>query len=145
MNLLTVSPSLSCPGLASHMACLDDILRARFNTNGVCEYKFQFRNANHCTRHCVIYDVGGARTQRAVWQSYFDDADAIIFLASLSAFDQTLVEDPTMNRMVCRPWFSCLERIAFNHFPGEFRKIQCSSSEVSAAPGSSLELISSSF
>ena len=85
------------------MSCLDDILRARFNTNGVCEYEFQFGNANHSTRHWVIYDVGGTRTQRAVWQSYFDDADAIVFLASLSAFDQTLVEDPTMNRMVCRP------------------------------------------
>lgn len=127
------------------MSCLDDILRARFNTNGVCEYEFQFRNANHSTRRWVIYDIGGARTQRAVWQSYFDDADAIIFLASLSAFDQTLVEDPTMNRMVCPPWFSYPGEIAFNHGPGEFRKIQCSSFKGSAAPGSSLELISSSF
>lgn len=65
-----------------------------------------FGKAKRGTRHWVIYDVGGTRAQRAVWQSYFDDVDAIIFLAPLSAFDQNLVEDPMMNRMVCWPWFS---------------------------------------
>jgi len=88
------------PELATYLSYLDDILRAKFHTNGVCEYKFQFGDANQGTRHWIIYDVGGTRTQRAVWQSYFDDADAIIFLAPLSVVDQWLVEDPTTNRMV---------------------------------------------
>jgi hypothetical protein len=51
-------------------------------------------------REWVVYDVGGSRTQRAAWLPYFDTSDAIIFIASLSAFDQTLTEDPTLNRMV---------------------------------------------
>ena len=89
------------PEISSHLSCPDDILRARFRTHGVCEYKFKSRKAKRGTRQWVIYDVGGTRTQRAVWQSYFDDVDAIIFLVPLSAFDQNLVEDPTMNRMVC--------------------------------------------
>jgi len=48
----------------------------------------------------ILYDVGGARGQRAVWASYFTEATAIVFLASLSAFDQTLDEDNTVNRML---------------------------------------------
>ena len=46
-----------------------------------------------------MYDVGGARTQRAAWVPYFDAVDAIIFIVSLSSFDQTLSEDPSVNRM----------------------------------------------
>ncbi|GLB39250.1 putative G-alpha-domain-containing protein [Lyophyllum shimeji] len=35
----------------------------------------------------------------AAWVPYFDDMDAIIFLAPISAFDQTLAEDPEVNRL----------------------------------------------
>jgi guanine nucleotide-binding protein subunit alpha len=35
-----------------------------------------------------LYDVGGARGQRHTWIPYFDDANAIIFMAPVSAFDQ---------------------------------------------------------
>src|SRR5882757_7095870 len=35
-----------------------------------------------------LYDVGGARGQRHTWVPYFDDANAIIFVAPVSAFDQ---------------------------------------------------------
>ena len=35
-----------------------------------------------------LFDVGGARGQRHTWVPYFDDANAIIFLAPVSAFDQ---------------------------------------------------------
>ncbi len=35
-----------------------------------------------------LYDVGGARGQRHSWVPYFDDANAIIFVAPVSAFDQ---------------------------------------------------------
>jgi hypothetical protein len=46
-----------------------------------------------------LYDVGGARGQRAAWLPFFDDASAIIFLAPVSAFDQWLDEDPRTNRL----------------------------------------------
>jgi guanine nucleotide-binding protein subunit alpha len=65
-----------------------------------------------------IYDVGGSRSsvsslipilhsiisdissnQRAAWAPFFDDVDAIIFLAPLSCFDERLVEDPRVNRL----------------------------------------------
>jgi G-protein alpha subunit len=36
----------------------------------------------------------------ATWIPFFDDVDAIIFLAPISAFDQVLTEDKTVNRLV---------------------------------------------
>lgn len=35
-----------------------------------------------------LFDVGGARGQRHSWVPFFDDANAIIFVAPVSAFDQ---------------------------------------------------------
>ena len=46
-----------------------------------------------------LYDVGGSRTQRAAWFPYFDDCDAIIFLAPISCFDERLAEDRKVNRL----------------------------------------------
>ena len=46
-----------------------------------------------------LYDVGGSRTQRAAWTPYFDDCDAIIFLAPISCFDERLAEDRRVNRL----------------------------------------------
>lgn len=37
--------------------------------------------------------------QRAVWASYFEDVDAIIFLSPISCFDETLREDSRVNRL----------------------------------------------
>lgn len=39
----------------------------------------------------------------ATWVPFFDDVDAIIFLAPISAFDQVLTEDKTVNRLVRPP------------------------------------------
>ena len=36
----------------------------------------------------------------AAWAPYFDNMDAIIFLAPISAFDEVLVEDTSVNRLV---------------------------------------------
>lgn len=37
--------------------------------------------------------------QRAVWASYFDDVDTIIFLSPISCFDEKLREDSRVNRL----------------------------------------------
>ena len=36
----------------------------------------------------------------AAWVPFFDNMNAIIFLAPISAFDQTLAEDRSVNRLV---------------------------------------------
>ncbi|KAG8863132.1 hypothetical protein FRB96_009314 [Tulasnella sp. 330] len=72
----------------------DDILRARIKTVGVSEYVFP-RDIKGV--EWKIYDVGGARSQRHAWVPYFDNVDAIIFLAPLSPFDTALAEDRKLN------------------------------------------------
>ena len=38
-------------------------------------------------------------SQRAAWYPYFDDANAILFLAPISCFDELLAEDRRVNRL----------------------------------------------
>ena len=65
----------------------DDILHARIQTMGVAEHIFDVDiHGKSVTWH--LFDVGGARGQRHSWVPYFDDANAIIFVAPVSAFDQ---------------------------------------------------------
>ncbi|KAH0834093.1 guanine nucleotide binding protein, alpha subunit [Lanmaoa asiatica] len=74
----------------------DDIVRARLRTVGVQEHKFIMEDQG---REWIMYDVGGTRSSRAVWASYFDDVDAIIFLSPISCFDERLREDSRVNRL----------------------------------------------
>ncbi|KAJ6606968.1 guanine nucleotide binding protein, alpha subunit [Mycena sp. CBHHK59/15] len=78
----------------------DHILRARLKTLGVSEHRMRLTDPNRgISREFAIFDVGGQRSMRAKWVPYFDDMEAIIFLAPISAFDQMLEEDPTVNRL----------------------------------------------
>ncbi|CAK5272587.1 unnamed protein product [Mycena citricolor] len=79
----------------------DDVLRARLKTVGVSEYTFEMEvpTGRETGAEWRIVDVGGSRSQRATWVPFFDDVDAIIFLAPISGFDQVLSEDRTVNRL----------------------------------------------
>ncbi|KAJ7211163.1 guanine nucleotide binding protein, alpha subunit [Mycena pura] len=77
----------------------DDIIRARLRTVGVQEYRVTFENGHSAGSEWQMYDVGGTRSSRIVWYSYFDDCDAIIFLAPVSCFDEKLAEDRRVNRL----------------------------------------------
>ncbi|OSX63438.1 hypothetical protein POSPLADRAFT_1140001 [Postia placenta MAD-698-R-SB12] len=79
----------------------DDVLRARLKTLGVTEYRFTIKEGalGGVSRDWKIFDVGGHRSLVAAWAPYFDDMNAIIFLAPISCFDQMLEEDPTVNRL----------------------------------------------
>ncbi|TFK67591.1 G-alpha-domain-containing protein [Pluteus cervinus] len=81
-----------------YMPTDDDILRARLKTLGVSEHRFTM-NSSSISRDWRVYDVGGQRSLRAAWIPFFDDVDAIIFLAPISCFDQVLEEDPKVNRL----------------------------------------------
>ena len=93
----------------------DDVLRARLKTLGVIEHRFTLEKGEQINSvtlfnlnllpgyekgaDWLIYDVGGARNQRQAWAPFFDDVNALIFLAPISAFDQVLVEEPDVNRV----------------------------------------------
>ncbi|PIC26776.1 hypothetical protein B9Z55_019250 [Caenorhabditis nigoni] len=72
----------------------NDILHTRVPTMGVIEVKFQMKG-----KVFRVFDVGGQRSQRKKWIHCFDDAKALIYVASLSEYDQVLLEDNTTNRM----------------------------------------------
>lgn len=64
-----------------------DILRSRLATSGIHEYNFTFHEVNF-----KIIDVGGQRYERSKWASAFDNVTSVIFIASLSEYDQMLME-----------------------------------------------------
>ena len=73
-------------------------MRCRLQTLGVAEYNFPM-NVGRKAVTWRLFDVGGSRGQRHAWVPFFDDANAIIFLAPISAFDQYLEEDYKVNRI----------------------------------------------
>ncbi|EJD04654.1 G-alpha-domain-containing protein [Fomitiporia mediterranea MF3/22] len=77
----------------------DDIVRARLRTMGVQEYRFFFEKGSEAGQEWWMYDVGGTRSLRPAWASYFDDVNAIIFLAPINCFDEKLAEDKRVNRL----------------------------------------------
>ncbi|KAF7337758.1 hypothetical protein MSAN_02249600 [Mycena sanguinolenta] len=96
----------------------DHILRARLKTLGVSEHRMRLTDpTGGMSRDFRIFDVGGTRSLRAAWVSYFDDMDAIIFLAPISAFDQVLAEEPTVNRLAdsYKLWTSIVSNKLLQH------------------------------
>jgi GTPase SAR1 family protein len=72
----------------------EDLIMARIRTTGiviseVAEKPYRFQ----------IVDVGGQRSERRKWIHCFDDVKAIIYLASLSGYNQILFEDSSENIM----------------------------------------------
>ncbi|KAI0829657.1 G-alpha-domain-containing protein [Trametes gibbosa] len=76
-----------------------DILRARLRTVGVEEHRMTMETAVERGDEWIFYDVGGQRSQRASWASYFEDVNAMIFLCPMSGFNQRLSEDKSVNRL----------------------------------------------
>lgn len=72
----------------------DDVLRARVRTTGIEEAQFFFdRN------EFQVVDVGGQRSERRKWIHCFSKVTAVLFVASLSDYDNSLREDNMQNRM----------------------------------------------
>jgi guanine nucleotide-binding protein G(i) subunit alpha len=83
---------ISAPG---YIPSVEDVLRSRVRTSGIVEELYNISGVDF-----AIYDVGGQRNERKKWIHCFDGVTAVIFVASLSEYDQVLYEDHSVNRMV---------------------------------------------
>lgn len=72
-----------------------DILRLRIPTSGLNEYIFEKESYRF-----RMVDVGGQRSERRKWIHCFESVTSVIFIAALSEYDQRLMEDVRINRMV---------------------------------------------
>ncbi|XP_064136320.1 guanine nucleotide-binding protein subunit alpha-15 isoform X3 [Loxodonta africana] len=95
-----------------------DVLRSRMPTTGINEYCFSVQKTN-----LRIVDVGGQKSERKKWIHCFENVIALIYLASLSEYDQCLEENNQENRMkeslalfgtiLELPWFKSTSVILF--------------------------------
>jgi len=92
-RFLNKAVSIQQKGL-DYMPDDDDILHTRIRTSGIREEKYVFEDK---TFH--FFDVGGQKNERRKWINCFQNVHAIFFLVAISEFDQTLWEDPSINRM----------------------------------------------
>jgi len=71
-----------------------DMLLVRYRTTGVIEQKFTIKkNIFH------VFDVGGQKSERKKWIHCFENVTAVIFVASLSCYDEVMFEDEGVNSM----------------------------------------------
>lgn len=72
-----------------------DVLQCRARTTGIVENTFLIDDSPF-----KIVDVGGQRNERKKWIHCFDRVTAVIFVAAINEYDQTLYEDGKTNRLL---------------------------------------------
>lgn len=83
---------MSGPG---YMPTDQDILRSRVKTTGITETTFKVGELTY-----KLFDVGGQRSERKKWIHCFENVTALVFLVSLSEYDQMLYEDESVVRLL---------------------------------------------
>ncbi|PFH45979.1 hypothetical protein AMATHDRAFT_157094 [Amanita thiersii Skay4041] len=71
-----------------------DIIHCRARSIGITETTFHLRD-----HEMLMVDVGGQKSERRKWIHCFQDVTSILFLVSLSGYDQCLFEDRDANQM----------------------------------------------
>jgi len=72
-----------------------DLLLVRYRTAGMTEKQLEIGGQSF-----KIVDVGGQRNERRKWIHFFDGVTAVLFVASLSCYDEAVFEDETANGMI---------------------------------------------
>jgi len=72
-----------------------DVLRTRVPTTGIIETNFEIEG-----NRFRIIDVGGQRSERKKWIHCFEGVTAVLFVASISSYDQVLFEDTSTRQIV---------------------------------------------
>eukprot|EP00732_Lithocolla_globosa_P005834 Lithocolla_globosa_v1_NODE_6329_length_1103_cov_7.305344.p1 type:complete len:345 gc:universal NODE_6329_length_1103_cov_7.305344:1041-7(-) len=77
----------------NYVPTIQDILNCRIMTTGINDELFEKGGK---TFH--VFDVGGQRSERRKWMHHFSDVHSVLFVTSLSEYNQTLREDENTNR-----------------------------------------------
>ncbi|GMT10416.1 hypothetical protein PFISCL1PPCAC_1713, partial [Pristionchus fissidentatus] len=77
-----------------YIPTVQDVLKSRVATQGCVQMSFFIKDFTF-----NVFDVGGQRSQRKKWLHIFDNVHAVLFITSLSEYNQKLVEDGSTNRM----------------------------------------------
>lgn len=93
-NLLYFFSSLDRLFDPQYVPVEQDIIQSRARTIGITETTFNLRE-----HEMLMVDVGGQKSERRKWIHCFQDVTSILFLVSLSGYDQCLVEDKDANQM----------------------------------------------
>ncbi|KAJ7447532.1 heterotrimeric G-protein alpha subunit, GPA2-like protein [Mycena galericulata] len=93
-NLAYFLPALPRLFAPAYTPTEQDIVQARARTIGITETVFRLRE-----HEMLMVDVGGQKSERRKWIHCFQDVTSILFLVSLSGYDQCLVEDRDANQM----------------------------------------------
>jgi len=83
------------PPSSEYSPSYEDTLYSRIKTIGIVEVKFEFEGTQF-----TVTDVGGQRAERKKWNAVLENTTAILYVASLSEFDQNCYEDGITNRML---------------------------------------------
>jgi guanine nucleotide-binding protein G(i) subunit alpha len=94
-----------------------DILRSRVKTTGITETTFKVGDLTY-----KLFDVGGQRSERKKWIHCFENVTALVFLVSLSEYDQMLYEDESV---VCFILLSNTKSHARLLILDPFRRTEC--------------------
>lgn len=126
-NLSYFFPCLDRLFEPSYQPTEQDIVQCRARTIGITETTFHLKD-----HEMLMVDVGGQKSERRKWIHCFQDVTSILFLVSLSGYDQCLVEDRDANQMqdamtiwdsICHSqWFKQTSIILFLNKDDLFRK-----------------------
>jgi len=73
-----------------------DVLRSCVQTTRIVETSFMHDSTSITY---TLFDVDGQHSEQRKWLHCFDDVKAVLFVAALSEYDMTLIEDGVTNRM----------------------------------------------
>ncbi|KAG5178372.1 GPA1, alpha subunit of a heterotrimeric G protein [Tribonema minus] len=79
---------------ADYTATPQDMVYTRVRTTGIVTDRYVIDGTTF-----EMYDVGGQRNERKKWIHCFDNVTAVLFVASISEYDQSLFEDANTNRV----------------------------------------------
>jgi len=116
-----------------------DILLVRYRTTGVIDQKFTIKkNVFH------VFDVGGQKSERKKWIHCFENVTAVIFVASMSCYDERMFEDQEKNSMtdqlelfdkICNEqWFAKTSMILFLNKKDLFAEKLADNRPITACP-----------